>query len=304
MNHGLWYSVGAYVLWGLFPIYWKFLSYVPPLQLLSHRIIWSFLILFLWIQFSSHRNALRKLRLTRKIICIYAFAAAFIGLNWLTYIWAVNNNFIIETSLGYFINPLLSVLLGVLFFKERLRNAQWFSVGIATCGIGYLAWEYGSLPWISLTLAFSFAIYGLIKKIAPLGSLYGLTFETAILFVPAFFYLLVQEKTGQGVFLSHGITADILLVSAGLVTSVPLLLFASAAQRIPLSVIGFLQYIAPTLQFLLGVFVYQEAFSSAKLIGFGLVWVALLLFATEGFLVYRTRKNLHRQPSVLSSIKV
>ena len=289
MSKGIWYAVGAYAAWGLLPVYWKWLQQVPAPQLLSHRILWSFLMLFAVILLARRGRAFRTAIRTPRVLRVYLVAAALIGVNWLTYVWAVNAGFIVETSLGYFINPLFSVLLGVVILRERLRPWQWVPIGLAAVGVLYLTLIYGSLPWIALTLASTFGIYGLVKKTAPLGSLYGLTLETGILFVPALLYLLYAAATGSGVFLHTDAASDVLLVGTGLVTAIPLLMFAAAAQRIPLSVVGIVQYIAPTLQFLLGVLVYGEPFTSAKLIGFGLVWAALILFGVEGLLARRAR---------------
>jgi chloramphenicol-sensitive protein RarD len=203
------------------------------------------------------------------------------------YVWAVNAGYIVETSLGYFINPLLSVLMGVIFFKERLRLAQWIPVFLAALGVAYLTFIYGRLPFIALTLAFSFGLYGLVKKLSPLGSLYGLTIETGILFIPALGYLLFMQAANTAAFLHTGITSDLLMIGAGLVTTVPLLMFASAARSIPLWVVGLLQYIAPTLQFIIGIFIYKEAFSYHQLIGFALVWTALIVFLVENYFANR-----------------
>ncbi|MBN1310938.1 MAG: EamA family transporter RarD [Anaerolineae bacterium] len=289
MNKGTWYAVGAYVMWGLLPIYWKELHTIPAIQLIGHRIIWSCLMLFGIILISRQLKVFRVSALKLRVIGIYLVAASLIAVNWLTYVWAVNAGFIVETSLGYFINPLFSVLLGVAFLHERLRPWQWMSIGLAMAGVLYLTIAYGSLPWIALTLTFSFGFYGLVKKIAPLGSLYGLMLETAILFLPALAYLLYADGVGQGAFLRTGLLPDILLVSAGLLTIVPLLMFASAARRVPLSLVGILQYIAPTLQFLLGVLVYGEDFTTERFIGFGIVWIALIIYGAEGFLAYRAQ---------------
>lgn len=289
MNKGIWYAVGAYATWGLFPVYWKWLHRVPALQLLNHRIIWSFLTLFIIILFLRRRKTFQTVALTPRILGASLMAAVLISINWLTYVWAVNAGFIIETSLGYFINPLLSVLMGVFFFRERLRPWQWVPLGLAAAGVLYLTFAYDSPPWIALTLAFSFGIYGIVKKTAALGSFYGLTLETGILLLPATLYLLYVEKAGQGAFLHTGTILDILLVGSGLVTAIPLLMFASAARRIPLSLLGILQYIAPTLQFLLGVLVYREPFTHAQLIGYGLVWMALIIFGLESLIAYRTQ---------------
>lgn len=286
MNKGILNGVIAYALWGFFPVYWKLLHDVPAPQLLGHRIGWSFLLLVAVIlitrQWSNFRSAVNA-----RVLRIYFIAAILIGINWLLYVWAVNAGFIVETSLGYFINPLLSVLMGVLFLRERLRVAQWIPVILAAIGVAYLTIVYGRLPWIALSLAFSFGFYGLTKKLAPLGSLYGLTLETGILFLPAVIYLGITQANGTGAFLHSGVTADLLMIGAGVVTTIPLLLFASAAKQIPLSMIGILQYLAPTIQLLIGVFVYKESFDHTRLIGFGIVWLALAVFWMENYLSKR-----------------
>ncbi len=221
------------------------------------------------------------------MVVIYAVAAVLLAVNWLTYVWAVNAGFIVETSLGYFINPLLSVLLGVVILRERLRLTQWIPLALAAAGVIYLTVVYGKLPWIALTLAFSFGFYGLLKKLAPLSSLFGLTLETGILLLPALIYLVFEQVRGTGAFLHTGTVSDLLLVGAGIATTIPLLLFASAARQIPLTTVGLLQYIAPTIQFILGVFVYREPFDHDHLIGFGMVWLALAIFWLENFLTHR-----------------
>ena len=287
MNKGILYGIGAYVFWGFFPIYWKLLHHVPAIQLIGHRIIWSFLLLIVVILFTKQWTDFRK-TVNAKVLRLYALAALLIGVNWFLYVWAVNANFIVETSLGYFINPLLSVLMGVIFFKERLRFAQWIPVLLAAIGVTYLTFVYGRLPYIALSLALSFGLYGLVKKLSPLGSLYGLTIETGILFIPAFSYLIFMQVNNTAAFLNTGIISDLLMIGAGLVTTIPLLMFASAARSIPLWVVGLLQYIAPTLQFLIGVFIYKEPFSHNQLIGFGIVWAALLVFLVENYLANRT----------------
>jgi chloramphenicol-sensitive protein RarD len=223
---------------------------------------------------------------------IYTASSILLGLNWLLYIWAVNTGNIVESSLGYFINPLVSVLFGVTFLKEKLRIWQWLPVSIATCGVIYLTIDFGRLPWIALGLAATFGLYGLMKKISPLNSLFGLTLETAILFVPALTYLLIVDISGNGSFLHQNILTDYLLIAAGVVTAVPLLLFGSAARLIPLSLLGLLQYVAPTCQFLLGVVIYQEPFPTTRLVGFVIIWFALVLFWLEGFHNNRKMKGI------------
>jgi chloramphenicol-sensitive protein RarD len=287
MKKGILNGVAAYALWGFFPIYWKLLHDVPALQLLGHRIGWSFILLTGYLLIAGQWREFRSAALTPKRIGIYSIAALLLSVNWLIYVWGVNAGFIVETSLGYFINPLLSVLLGVIFLRERLRPLQWLPVALAACGVIYLTVAYGRLPWIALSLAFSFGFYGFVKKLAPLGSLYGLTLETGIVFPVALLYLVFVGFNGAGAFLHEGALVDVLLVGGGIVTTIPLLLFASAARQIPLTVVGVLQYIAPTLQFLIGVFIYHEPFDRSRLIGFGLVWLALLIFWAESYLANR-----------------
>ncbi len=295
MNKGILNGVAAYALWGFFPIYWKLLQDVPAAQLLGHRIGWSFLLLmaiiFLRRQWEDFRSTLNM-----RTFRVYLIAALLIGVNWLTYVWAVNAGFIVETSLGYFISPLLSVSMGVIFLRERLRTAQWIPIALAAIGVLYLTFAYGRLPWIALLLAFSFGFYGLTKKLAPLGSVFGLTLETGILFLPAVLYLTWTEVGGTGAFLHSGVGAGLLMIGAGLVTTVPLLLFASAAKQIPLSMIGILQYLAPTIQFLIGVLVYKEPFDQARLIGFGIVWLALIIFWVESYMANRVPAKRLPQP--------
>jgi chloramphenicol-sensitive protein RarD len=287
MNKGILNGIAAYALWGFFPIYWKLLHQVPALQVIGHRIGWSFILLIAFILLTKQWKDFRSAALTPKTLAIYSIAGVLLTVNWLVYVWGVNAGFIVETSLGYFINPLLSVLLGVIFLRERLRPVQWIPVALAATGVIYLTLAYGRLPWIALTLAFSFGFYGFVKKLAPLGSLYGLTLETGIVFPVALIYLAFVEFSGAGAFLHDGALIDALLIGAGLVTTIPLLMFAAAAKQIPLTVLGILQYIAPTLQFLIGVFVYHELFGESRLIGFGLVWLALVIFWVESYLAKR-----------------
>lgn len=287
VNKGILYGIGAYLLWGFFPIYFKLLKIAPPLQILGHRIVWSFLFLVVTILITRQFSKLQTAASNWRTIGIYTVAAIFLSINWLTYIYAVNTNQVIESSLGYFINPLVSVMFGVLFLRERLRNVQWLAVGIAALGVAYLTWDYGRLPWIALVLAITFGLYGLIKKTAPLGALYGLTLETGVLLIPAIVYLVFVWFQGTSAFGSAGMGFDILLAALGVITAVPLLMFGAAARLIPLTMVGLLQYIAPTCQFLLGVLVFQESFSASRLVGFLIIWTALALFWVEGYLHHR-----------------
>ena len=291
MNTGILYALCAYVLWGMFPIYWKWLHEVPATQVIGHRIGWSFILLIIVILVTGQWKKFRS-ALTPRVLGVYLTAGLLLSANWLIYVWGVNAGHIVETSLGYFINPLLSVLLGMVFLRERLRPMQWIPIGLAVLGVVYLTWTYGSLPWIALSLAFTFGFYGLVKKLSPLGSLYGLTLETGLVFLPALGYLIFLEGTGQGVFGHTGALLDMLMVGSGVVTAVPLLMFASAAKRIPLTMVGIMQYIAPTLQFLIGVLLYKEPFTTDRLIGFSLVWVALIVLWVEGVFAHRAQKRL------------
>lgn len=289
MNRGVLYAAAAFVLWGLLPVYWKWLQHIPAFEVLCHRIIWSFFMLAFVVAITGRWKKLRRDLFSTRVLCAYIAAGVLITANWLTYIWAVGAGFILETSLGYFINPLLSVLMGVVVLHERLRPAQWAAIALAAAGVCYIWVAHGSLPWIALVLAVSFSLYGLVKKIAPLGSLQGLTVETAVLLLPALAFLAYSGQAGRGVSLHTGLVTGILLVGTGLVTVVPMLLFSSAARRIDLSLLGIMQYIAPSMQFALGVFVYHEPFTRERLIGFVIVWSALAVYAAEGYIGRRPR---------------
>jgi chloramphenicol-sensitive protein RarD len=287
MNPGILMAAGAYVSWGLLPVYWKLLGHVPTAQLLSHRIVWSFVTLAVFLALRGRLGPLLG-RISPAARRSYMLASLLIGVNWFIYVWSVNAGYIVEASLGYFITPLLSVLLGVFFLRERLRRLQWAPLALAAAGVVYLAFDYGRLPWIALALASTFSLYGLVKKKAPLGAVEGLPLETAMLLPPALAWLVWSQWRGEGVFLHAGTLSDLLLVGAGTVTTAPLAMFAAAAQRIPLSMIGILQYIAPTIQFLLGVFMYHEPFTRAQFAGFSMVWIALLLFLLERWVAARS----------------
>ena len=278
-----WYVGLSYALWGFFPIYWKALVGISSLQLICHRIIWSFLVLLLLTARARDLHIVWRAMWSPSVVVLYAVAACAIATNWLIFVWAVSSNQIVEVSLGYFINPLLSVVLGMAVFHERLRRLQWISVAIATAGVIYLTASLGAVPWVALSLAASFATYSLVKKLAPLGPVQGLTVETGILFLPAAVYLVVQEIAGRGAFLHAGPLRNVLMLGAGPLTTLPLLMFAAGLRSIPLSLVGMLQYINPTLQITIGVMLYKEPFTAIQAIGFGLVWIALALFAIEGF---------------------
>ena len=287
-QRGVWFALGAYGLWGVLPVYWKLLRAVPAPQIMAHRIVWSFLFLLGLILIRREGAALWR-SVDRRTLTAYALASALLGVNWLTYIWAVNAGRIVETSLGYFINPLVSVLLGVLFLRERLRAIQWLAVGVAGVGVSYLTWQHGALPWVALVLAGTFAIYGLLKKTAPLGALPGLALETGILWLPAVVFLVLVEASDRGQVGRAGAFEWGLLFFTGVVTGLPLLLFAVAAPQIRLSTIGILQYVAPTLQLLIGVAVYHEPFGQVRWVGFTLIWAALAIYSIDS--LWRMRRR-------------
>ena len=288
MNKGVWYAGAAYALWGFFPIYFHAINAVPAFQVVAHRVFWSFLCVVGIMFFRKEFPQLLK-TLTPRTIMIYLAASILLAINWLVYVWAVNSGYVLETSLGYYINPLVSVLCGVVILREKLRPAQWIPIGLAALGVIYLTVSLGSLPWISLALAFSFGIYGLIKKIAPLNALHGLTLETALLFIPALGFLVFSEANGTGGFGHISWTTSLLLALTGVVTAVPLLLFANGARMVTLTTLGLLQYIAPTLQFLIGVYLFNEPLTHTNVIGFFIIWTALAIFSAEGLL--QRRKN-------------
>jgi chloramphenicol-sensitive protein RarD len=284
MRSGILSASLAFLWWGLFPLYFHALGEVPPMQILAHRMLWSLLFLLIVLAVRGKWGWLNVVRKPR-VLASFVASAFLLSANWLIYIWAVNNGYVIESSLGYFINPLVNIMFGYLLLKERLRPLQWGAIALAVLGVAWLTWQAGSVPWIALLLAASFGLYGLLRKTAALGALEGLSFETMVLFPLAAAYLGWLTLHGQNAFInteSNG--TRWLLVAAGPITAIPLLLFASGARRIPLSVLGVLQYLAPTIQFLLGVWLFHEPFSGARLAGFALIWLALALFAGEGLL--------------------
>lgn len=292
VDKGVLYGAAAYFMWGFFPIYFKLLHEVPAVQILGHRVVWSLLFLLLLVTSVREGATLRRSLSHRRTLLIYLLAACLLSANWLTYIWGVNAGFVVETSLGYFINPLMNVILGVIILRERLRSTQWIPIGLAAAGVIYLTILYGSLPWIALALAVTFASYGLVKKLAPLGALHSLTLETGLLFLPALGYLMWMGQSGEGAFIQQGAAITILLAISGVITAVPLLMFGAAARRVALSTLGILQFIAPTCQFLLGVFVYGEAFTLARLAGFACIWLALLIYVAEGLFTQHRQVTL------------
>ena len=269
----------AYALWGTFALYFALLRNVPTAQVMGHRIVWACLVLTALVFATGRTAALASI--SRRTLALYAAAAILLAINWTIYVWAVASGFVVETSLGYFINPLVNVLLGVVVLGERLRRLQWIAVALATIGVAHLTRVSGAPPWIALGLAVTFGCYGLLKKQAPLPPVEGLFVETAVLFGPAAAYLLFAQQSGSGVFLDDRFI-DLILIGTGVLTIIPLLLFASAVRYVPLSVMGILQFFSPTMQFLVGVYIFREPFSFQQLIGFGLVWIAIAVFMADG----------------------
>ena len=280
MTRGFWLAAAAYSIWGLFPIYWKLVAAVPAGQVLAHRIVWSCVALGVILVWPSRRRTPRP-AVTPRIVLLYLAAALLIGVNWYLYVWAVGHDFVVETSLGYYITPLVNVLLGVAVLGERLRPAKWMAVALAAGGVAILTWAYGSPPRVALGLAASFGTYGLVKKTAPLPPLEGLVLETALLVLPALAYLVAADRAGTGAFLHGPAATDVFLIGGGLVTIVPLLLFASAVRAVPLSTMGLLQFISPTIQLVLALGLYHEPFGGFRLVGFVAVWLALVIFAAQ-----------------------
>ena len=284
-GRGLWAAVLSFLLWGVMPLYWHLLKAVPSLQIVLQRIAWSALFVGAFLLWRDGRGWLKAALAQPRLRWALAASGVLIAFNWGLYIWAVNAGHVVETALGYFINPLLNVVIGVLFLKERLRPWQWLSVAIAAAGVLWLTFRYGSFPWIALALAASFGIYGVIRKLVPVDSVVGLGVESAYLLPPVLALLLWLEASGQGVIgAGHGAGTWVLLVLSGIATALPLVGFAYAVRRISLTSVGILQYIAPTLQFLIGVFILDEPFDRARLVGFACIWLALLVFAGEGLL--------------------
>ncbi|WP_331713367.1 EamA family transporter RarD [Noviluteimonas gilva] len=296
-RRGLWIAIASFLLWGVMPLWWHLMKSVPSLQIVLHRIAWSAVIVGAFLFWRDGRGWLKRALSKPNTWWMLALSGVLIGFNWGLYIWAVNAGHVVESSLGYFINPLLNVLLGVVFLRERLGRVQWMSVAIATLGVAWLTFRFGQLPWIALALAASFALYGLIRKLAAVDSIDGLGVEGAYLFLPVVAMLVWSETHGQGGFFDgYGVAMSVMLVVSGALTALPLVGFAYAVRRVPLSIIGLLQYVAPTMQFLIGVFVFHEAFDRDRAVGFAFIWIALAIFAIDGAL--RARRANARAPLV------
>lgn len=295
MRRGVVYAALAYICWGLFPLYFKALHNVAPLEVLAHRVVWSLVFVFAVLVVQRHWGWLAKAWREPRMLWPFAASGTVIAINWFVYIWAVTNGHVVDASLGYFINPLVNVLVGYLVLKERLRPSQWAAVALAALGVIWLTILSGQLPWIALVLAFSFASYGLLRKTAPLGALEGLAVETTVLAPFALAGLLWAASQGQAAFPVADASTQWLLVAAGPITAIPLLLFAAGARRIPFSLLGLLQYFGPTLQLLIGVWVFNESFDAPRALGFGAIWLALLTYSAEGW--WRSRRTVEAAPA-------
>jgi len=291
VKRGVLYGVGAYVLWGLFPLYWPLLKPAGALEILAHRIMWSLVVVVVVLMVGRNLSRLRKI--TARQAALLTAAAVLITANWGTFIYGVNGGHTIEVALGYFIIPLINVLFGVIIFRERLRFWQWAAVGLGMAAVVVLTIDYGRLPWIALVLACSFGTYGLFKKLANTPSAESLTVETAVMFLPALTLAVTLQARGDAAVGHHGIGHVALVATAGLVTAVPLLLFNSAAIRLPMSTLGMLQYLAPVLQFVIGLLIQDEQMPTSRWAGFLLVWLALIVLTWDGLRAAR------RTPPVL-----
>ncbi|MFF5108394.1 EamA family transporter RarD [Streptosporangium sp. NPDC000509] len=308
-RRGVLYGIAAYSMWGLFPLYWPLLKPSTALEILAHRIAWSLVAVVAILAVRRHWSWFRALLRTPRKLGLLVLAAAIITVNWGLYIYAVNSGNVVEGALGYFINPLVSVLFGVFLLKERLRRWQWVAVGLGTVAVVILAFDYGRPPWIALVLAASFGTYGLVKKTAGVGAAESMTVETLVLLLPALGYLVYLEQQGTSTFGNAGAGHALLLAGAGVVTAVPLLCFTASAIRIPLTTIGLLQYIAPLLQFLCGVFVMREVMPPSRWLGFCVIWLALSIFTWDSLrAAARSRRTVAesvpaREPGSVESVE-
>ena len=289
-RRGLLAAATAFTIWGVFPAYWHLLKAVPSMQIMAHRVVWSAVLVVGWLLWRQGWDWWRTIAARPRMLAALALSGAVIAFNWGLYIWAVTAGHVVETSLGYFINPLVTVALGVVVLRERLRRPQWIAVACAAAGVAWLTWSAGSPPWIALGLAGSFALYGLVRKLVPVDAVAGLGVESLFMFLPALAYVLWAEAGHGGGFIGGwSLGTQLLLVFSGVVSAVPLVAFAYGVRRIPLSLVGLLQYIGPTLQLLLGVWFFREPFTAVHALGFGAIWLGLAIFAGEG--LWRGRRR-------------
>ncbi|MDB5968853.1 MAG: Chloramphenicol-sensitive protein RarD [Hydrocarboniphaga sp.] len=291
-RRGLFSAIGAFAMWGLLPLYLKMLHQAPVFQIMTHRVAWCCLFVFGWLGVRGELHQVRRALSDAGTRTRLFASALLITINWLTYVWAVGTGHVVESSLGYFINPLVSVLLGVFFLGERLNRQQWTAVGFAALGVAWLTWQVGRPPWIALVLALSFGLYGFVRKKVVVDAVAGLGVETVMILPFALAWLVFEYVRGTSVFGHYGLQLDLLLIASGLVTAVPLVLFAFGVRRVQLSTIGLLQYFAPSLQLLTALLVFKEPFTQVQAIGFSLIWLGLVIFAIDGLWRGRTPRPL------------
>lgn len=285
------FAATAYSLWGIAPLYFKQIDFIPAAEILVHRIVWAFLLLLLIVALLNQGRATLAILAKPRLLLWLLLSALLLGGNWWLFIWAVNNNHMLDASLGYYINPLLNVLLGMVFLGERLRRLQWFAVFLAATGVILQILTYGALPWIALVLASSFALYGLLRKKLAVDAIKGLFFESLLLLPVALWYWWAVAESSAANLAQNSLSLNLYLVAAGLVTTVPLLCFIAGARRLQLSTMGFFQYIGPTLMFVLGVWIYQEPLASERLVTFGFIWLALCCYSIDAWLATKARRT-------------
>ncbi|MDI3534494.1 MAG: chloramphenicol-sensitive protein RarD [Thermosediminibacterales bacterium] len=290
---GILYAVMAFTVWGFLPIYWKLLNQIPAGQILAHRILWSFVFVFALLIFNGRLKGLKQVISNRKKLIGILFSAVIISINWGIYIWAVNSNHIIETSMGYYINPLITVFMGMVILKEKLYFWQIISLILASIGVLITTVQYGKIPWIALSLALTFALYGLGKKKINIDSMTGLALETFIIMPAALGYIILKQLNGTGILNMIPLSTTVMLLLSGIVTAMPLLWFAKGTKRIPLSMIGFIQYISPTINLFLGIFVFKEQFTNIHFLSFGFIWCGLILYSLSQTSIL---KNMKQKP--------
>lgn len=289
---GIIYAIAAYTLWGILPIYWKLIDSVFSMEILANRIVWAFVFTVIIIGVTNQWEELKHISKDKKQILYITIASILIAINWGLYIWAVNSGKIVDASLGYYINPLFAVALGVVVFDEKLNFWQGGALFIASIGVIIKTLQYGKFPWISLGLAISFALYGAVKKLVKTNSIVGLTIETIMLTPVALIYIATRQLSGVSAFQTEGVSLIIMLIGAGIVTAVPLLLFASGARRLPMSVLGFTQYISPTISLLIGIYIYHEDFTTVDMIGFCFIWIALVVYSFSQVIVVKSKNDI------------
>ncbi|MFW5735608.1 MAG: EamA family transporter RarD, partial [Oceanidesulfovibrio sp.] len=289
---GIGAALGAFFLWGVLPIYWKALMAVDSNEILCHRIIWSALFTALVLLAAGRFGEVRAALASKRSVGLLLVSSVLVSVNWGVYIWAVNHDHVVDASMGYYITPLINVLLGLVFLKDRLRRLQWVAVAFALAGVAVMVVDFGKLPWVALTLALSFGLYGLVRKVVAVQPVPGLFLETLLLSVPAGAYVLWQDAHGAGGLVTGDAVRIALLVGAGVVTSIPLLLFTFGARRLTLPTIGIAQYLAPTCMFLLGVFLYHEPFGATKLVTFACIWSGVAVYVVDALIQKRTLRRL------------